>query len=137
MPVCYITRVEDFCASHRLHSPLLTDEENRALYGKCNNVNGHGHNYRLYVTVRGEVDPRTGMLIELNQLAGLIREAITDQVDHLNLNIDVAFLQGVIPTAENLCQAFWQQLEGRLPTGELWEIRLEETGRNIVSLRRE
>jgi 6-pyruvoyltetrahydropterin/6-carboxytetrahydropterin synthase len=137
MPVCYITRVEDFCASHRLHSPALSDDENRTLYGKCNNANGHGHNYKLLVTVRGEVDPRTGMLIELNQLASLIREAVTERVDHYNLNLDVDFLQGVIPTAENLCQAFWDQLESRLPVGELWEIRLEETGRNIVSLRRE
>lgn len=137
MPVCRITRVEDFCASHRLHSPHLSDEENRALYGKCNNPNGHGHNYRLHVTVQGPVDPATGMLIELNQLAGLIRTCITDQVDHFNLNVDVPFLTGVIPTAENLCLAFWHQLEGRLPVGELWELRLEETGRNIVALCRE
>ena len=137
MPVCHITRVEEFCASHRLHSPHLGDEENRALYGKCNNPNGHGHNYRLHVTVRGPVDPRTGMLIELNQLAALIREAVTEQVDHFNLNMDVPFLAGVIPTAENLCQAFWDQLEHRLPAGELWELRLEETGRNIVFLRRD
>lgn len=137
MPVCYITRVEDFCAAHRLHSPQLNAEENRALYGKCNNPNGHGHNYRLHVTVRGEVDPRTGMLIELNQLAALIRECVTERVDHLNLNVDVPFLDGVIPTAENLCLAFWAQLEGRLPAGELWELRLEETGRNIVFLRRD
>jgi len=137
MPLTYLTRVEDFCASHRLHSPHLSDEENRALYGKCNNPNGHGHNYRLVVTIRGPVDPRTGMLVELTQLAALIREAVTERVDHLNLNVDVDFLDGVIPTAENLCHAFWERLEGRLPAGELWELRLEETGRNIVALRRE
>lgn len=137
MPTLHLTRIEEFCASHRLHSPHLTDEENRALYGKCNNPNGHGHNYRLHVTIRGEADPKTGMLLELNQLSKLIRDEITDRVDHLNLGVDVDFLAGVIPTAENLCLAFWQRLEGRLPAGELCELVLEETGRNIVSLRRD
>jgi 6-pyruvoyltetrahydropterin/6-carboxytetrahydropterin synthase len=137
MPTLYLTRVEEFCASHRLHSPHLSEAENRALYGKCNNPNGHGHNYRLSVTVRGEADPATGMLIELNQLAQLIRDELTERVDHLNLNVDVDFLDGVIPTAENLCLAFWKRLEHKLPAGELHELRLEETGRNIVSLRRD
>jgi 6-pyruvoyltetrahydropterin/6-carboxytetrahydropterin synthase len=137
MPITYLTRVEEFCSAHRLHSPHLTDAENIALFGKCNNLNGHGHNYRLLVTIRGQVDPRTGMLLELTQFARLIREVITDKVDHKHLNLDVEFLKGVIPTAENLCAAFWKELVDRLPAGELYEIRLDETGKNIVSLRAE
>lgn len=134
-PTLYLTRVEHFCAAHRLHSPHLSDEENRELYGKCNNANGHGHNYVLSVTIRGTADPQTGMLVELTQLARLIRECITDEVDHLHLNLDVPWLEGVIPTAENLCLAFWDRLQDRIPAGELYELRLDETGRNIVALR--
>lgn len=127
----------DFAASHRLHVAAWSDEQNTECFGKCNNPNGHGHNYRLHVTIRGEADPKTGMLLELGQLADLIRERVTDRVDHLNLNMDVDFLAGTIPTAENLCLAFWKRLDGRLPAGELHELVLEETGRNIVSLRRD
>jgi 6-pyruvoyltetrahydropterin/6-carboxytetrahydropterin synthase len=137
MPTTYLTRVEEFCSAHRLDSPHLSPEENVALFGKCNNLNGHGHNYRLLVTIRGDVDPLTGMLLELTQFSRLIRELITDAVDHKHLNLDVDFLEGVIPTAENLCAAFWKRLEHKLPAGELYEIRLDETGKNIVSLRRD
>jgi len=134
-PTLYLTRVEHFCAAHRLHSPHLSDAENRELYGKCNNPNGHGHNYILSVTIRGQADPKTGMLVELTQLARIIRSCITDQVDHTHLNLDVPWLQGVIPTAENLCLAFWERLKSEIPAGELYELRLDETGRNIVTLR--
>jgi 6-pyruvoyltetrahydropterin/6-carboxytetrahydropterin synthase len=137
MPQMYLTRLEEFCSSHRLHSPHLSDEENREVYGKCNNFNGHGHNYKLYVTIRGEVDPVTGMLLELGRFSKLIRKVIVDVVDHKNLNLDIKWLENTIPTAENLTLAFWKQLENELPVGELYELKLIETDRNIVALRKD
>ena len=119
MPDVYLTRVEDFCAAHRLYNPELDDEENLEIYGKCANPQGHGHNYRLWVTIRGEADPRTGMLLELSRFSEIIRGVIVDRVDHRYLNEDVDFLEGVIPTAENLALAFWRELEHRLPAGRL------------------
>src|SRR5262245_6506509 len=96
-----ITRRVEFCASHRLFNPKFSDEKNDALYGRCNNPNGHGHNYVLEVTVAGEVDPETGMVMDLKELKKVLDREIIDRVDHKNLNMDVDFLKGVIPTAEN------------------------------------
>ncbi|HIE80842.1 MAG TPA: 6-carboxytetrahydropterin synthase, partial [Nitrospinaceae bacterium] len=98
----YITRRLEFCASHRLFNPAFSDEKNAATFGLCNNPNGHGHNYVLEVTVKGEVDPETGMVLDLKTLKKLINEEIVDKVDHKNLNVDVEFLKNVIPTAENI-----------------------------------
>lgn len=128
----FITRREDFCASHRLHNPDFTDEQNRELYGKCNHVNGHGHNYVLEVTVAGDVPPETGMVLDLKVLKTVIRERIIHDVDHRHLNHDVDFLEGVNPTAENLAVAFWNRLEGHLPQGRLYRVRVYETANNVV-----
>ncbi len=137
MPVCFVTRTETFCAAHRLFHPALSQEENARLYGPCANPNGHGHNYKLSVTVRGEVDPATGMLIELGELSGILRSRVIDKLDHHNLNLDVDFMAGIIPTSENLLAAIWRELEPALPRGDLWELRLEENEQNVVLLRKE
>ncbi|OGV90130.1 MAG: 6-pyruvoyl tetrahydrobiopterin synthase, partial [Melioribacter sp. RIFOXYB12_FULL_38_5] len=98
----YVTRREIFSASHRLFNPNLSEEENNSLFGKCNNPNGHGHNYTLEVTICGEVNPKTGYLIDLKLLKQIIIDNVINKVDHKNLNLDVDFLAGKIPTAENI-----------------------------------
>jgi len=137
-PIVEISRREEFSASHRLHNPALGDEENRRLYGPCNNPNGHGHNYEMEVTVRGEVPAATGMVLDLNRLRALLREEIVQEVDHKHLNHDVPFLQGLIPTAENLAIAFWSRLEPRIEEFAgctLYRIRLYESRNNFVEYR--
>jgi 6-pyruvoyltetrahydropterin/6-carboxytetrahydropterin synthase len=126
-----------FSAAHRLHNPERDAEWNRRTYDKCDNPRGHGHNYVLEVSVNGTIDPETGMVIDLKRLKDIMRERVIDQVDHTNLNEDVPFLKGVIPTAENLARAFWQQLAPAIPRGELYQIVLQETDRNSVLYRGE
>ena len=133
-PQVEITRREEFSASHRLHNPELSDEENRRLYGVCNNPNGHGHNYAFEVTLRGPVPAGTGMVMDLNRLMVLLQEEIVSQVDHRHLNHDVPWLAGVIPTAENVAVAFWDRLEPRLEglACRLHRVRLYESRNNFV-----
>ena len=134
----YLTRRVEFCASHRLHSPAYTEEENDKLYGRCNNPNGHGHNYQMEVTVCGSVARDTGMIMDLKRLKDLIDREIVDRVDHKNINVDVDFMRGVIPTAENMIVSFWELLEPHIPEGvKLYEIRLWETDNNIAFYRGE
>lgn len=121
-----------FSAAHRLHNPNRDAEWNRAMYDKCDNPKGHGHNYALEVSVKGRIDPETGMVIDLKRLKDIMRDRVIDRVDHTNLNEDVDFLRGTIPTAENLARAFWQQLAPAIPNGELYELTLQETERNSV-----
>lgn len=123
----YVTKRVSFSAAHRLHNPELSAEENCAIYDKCNNYNGHGHNYILDVTVAGEPDPRSGYVIDLKMLKRIILDEIVSKVDHKHLNYDVEFLSGTIPTVENLAIAFWNILESKLPSGRLYHIRLYET----------
>jgi len=137
MPIVYITRRVTFCSSHRLHSDCLSDEENRRVFGKCNNPNGHGHNYALEVTVRGEVDPRTGMVMNLADLKRMIQDTIMADLDHKNLNLDVPAFRDVNPTAENIAIYVWRQLSELLPPGLLYEIRLHETENNLAVYRGE
>ena len=120
-----------------MHNPNRDAAWNRQTYGKCDNPGGHGHNYGLEVSVRGTIDPETGMVIDLKQLKDVMRDRVIDRVDHRNLNEDVDFLRGVIPTAENLARAFWQQLAPAIPHGELYEVLLQETERNSVRYRGE
>jgi 6-pyruvoyltetrahydropterin/6-carboxytetrahydropterin synthase len=127
-----ITRREEFSAAHRLHDPGLSPEENRRVFGMCNDE--HGHNYAVEVTVRGGV-PRSGMVMDLNQLMAILREEIVSQVDHKHLNKDVPWLQGRIPTAENVALAFWDRLEPRLRDFEgcrLHRVRIYESRNNFV-----
>jgi 6-pyruvoyltetrahydropterin/6-carboxytetrahydropterin synthase len=123
-----VSRREAFNAAHQLRDPGLSDDENRRLYGKCANV--HGHNYVLEVVVAGEIDRATGYVVDLKQLSDLISSRVIEDVDHRNLNTDVDWLEGVIPTAENLAVAFFERLRSELPAGSLRSIRLWETDKN-------
>ena len=127
-----VTAKLDFSAAHRLNNPARDPAWNRDVYDKCDNPGGHGHNYILEVSVEGEIDPETGMVIDLKKLKDIMRERVIYRVDHKNLNSDVDFLRGVIPTAENLARAFWDQLAPAIPIGRLARIVLHETDRNSV-----
>lgn len=127
-----ITRVETFSAAHRLHNPALSLEENERIFGYCNNPAGHGHNYRLEVSVTGEPDPATGYLVDLKELRDIIRERIIEDVDHKHLNEDVEWLAGIIPTVENLVIKFWERLDGSIPNARLSKIKLFETEQNYA-----
>lgn len=131
----YLTRREYFCASHRLFNPKFTDEKNLEIYGKCAYPNGHGHNYELVVTVVGEPDRDTGMIMDLKKLSELVNREIIDKVDHRHLNIDVDFLKNVIPTAENLAVAFWRILSPRITPGKLWSVKIYENPNNYAEYR--
>jgi 6-pyruvoyltetrahydropterin/6-carboxytetrahydropterin synthase len=132
-----VTARLSFSAAHRLHNPDRDAAWNRRIYDKCDNPAGHGHNYFIEVSVRGEIDPETGMVIDLKQLKDIVRRQVVDRVDHTNLNEDVDFLRGVIPTAENLAVAFWKELAPAIDRGTLYEIVLEETEKNSVTYRGE
>jgi 6-pyruvoyltetrahydropterin/6-carboxytetrahydropterin synthase len=132
MPIVHVTRKVHFNAAHRLHNPEKSDEWNRETFGPCNNPNWHGHNYELEVTVAGEPDPDTGYVIDLGVLKRLLQERVLDPMDHKNLNQEVDFLDGVIPSTENVAVAIWEQLESALPSGRLHRVRLYETPRNFV-----
>jgi len=125
-----VTAKLDFSAAHRLNNPERDAEWNRRIYGKCDNPSGHGHNYMLEVSVEGPIDPETGMVIDLKRLKDIMRERVVNRVDHTNLNVDVDFLRGVIPTAENLAKAFWSQLAPAITEGRLRRVVLHETERN-------
>ncbi len=126
-----------FSAAHRLHNPKFDADWNHRTYDKCDNPAGHGHNYSIQVSVRGRIDPETGMVIDLKKLKDIVRERVVDRVDHRNLNTDVDFLRGIIPTAENLARAFWRQLSTQIDHGSLHEIVLQETENNSVVYRGE
>ena len=123
-----ISRRESFNAAHELRNPELSEAENRRLYGKCANL--HGHNYVLEVELAGPIDPRTGYVFDLKRLSDVISRQIIDDVDHRNLNTDVPWLDGVIPTAENLAVAFLNRLRTALPEGSLRRVRVWETDKN-------
>ena len=128
----YITKKVSFSAAHRLYNPQFSDDKNEEVFDKCNNFYGHGHNYELEVTVKGLPDPETGYVIDLKKLKRLLMTEIIDKVDHKNLNFDVDFLEGVIPTVENLSLIFWKILEDKLPVGNLHSIKLWETNDSYV-----
>ncbi|MDZ7721393.1 MAG: 6-carboxytetrahydropterin synthase [candidate division KSB1 bacterium] len=133
----YLTKQMHFNAAHRLHSEQLSDSENQETYGVCNNPMGHGHNYDLEITVVGSPDPVTGMVMDLKELKDIVHEHVISKVDHKHLNFDVPFMRNVVPTAENMAVAFWNQLIGKFPGADLYEIKLYETPRNIVVYRGE
>ncbi|MDX9758547.1 MAG: 6-carboxytetrahydropterin synthase [Bacteroidota bacterium] len=133
----YVTRREHFSSSHRLFNPEWSEERNARVFGKCNNPAGHGHNYYVEITVAGEVDPETGYVVDLKELKEVILARVIAQVDHRNLNTDVDFLRGVIPTAENIAIGIWTQLVDHIPRGRLHRVRLYETEKNFVDYRGE
>jgi len=129
----YLTRVEHFNAAHKLYNPEWTLEKNEEIFGKCANENWHGHNYELLVTVKGKPDEGTGFVFDVKRLSTLIREQVTEKLDHRNLNLDVDFLQGQMCSTENLAVTIWQRLAQHLPQGvALHCIRLFETPRIFV-----
>ena len=130
----YFGRRYMMSASHRLHTAALSAEENRAAYGKCNNENGHGHNYIVEVLVGGTVDEKTGMVVDLVALDDVVRGRVLDRFDHANLNLDPLFADRV-PTTENLCRGIFALLETALPAGELEQVRVEETENNSFECR--
>jgi 6-pyruvoyltetrahydropterin/6-carboxytetrahydropterin synthase len=123
-----VSRRESFNAAHQLRDPRLSDAENNRLFGKC--VNLHGHNYVLDVVVAGKIDDASGYVWDLKDLSDLICRRIIGDVDHRNLNTDVPWLNGIIPTAENLAMAFWDRLQAELPGGLLRSVRVAETDKN-------
>ncbi len=128
----YVTKRVEFSASHRLFNPTFSDERNDEVFDKCNNFFGHGHNYVLEVTVCGLPNPETGYVIDLKKLKRIINYEIVDKVDHKHLNYDVAFLKGIIPTAENIVVTFWKLLENKIDDGKLFKMRLYESEDSYV-----
>jgi 6-pyruvoyltetrahydropterin/6-carboxytetrahydropterin synthase len=132
MPIVTVTRRLRFNAAHRVHNASLSDEENRELFGKCNNPNWHGHNYVLEVSVRGPIDERSGYVIDLGRLKAIVQREVIDRVDHRNMNVDVDFMRGINPTAENIIVACWRALDPVVAPGRLTRLRLWETENNHV-----
>jgi 6-pyruvoyltetrahydropterin/6-carboxytetrahydropterin synthase len=128
----YVTRQVHFNAAHRLYNPAFGRKWNERQYGLCTSPRGHGHNYVLEATVRGRPDPDTGYTFDLSKLKRILHQAVVDRCDHRNLNEDVDFLRGIIPSTENLVIAFWDQIAPRLKTGGLYCVRLYETPRNFA-----
>jgi 6-pyruvoyltetrahydropterin/6-carboxytetrahydropterin synthase len=129
----YLTRVEHFNAAHKLYNPKWDKAKNEAVFGKCANENWHGHNYELFVTIKGEPDPDTGFLFDAKRLSEIIQSQVIEKLDHKNLNMDVDFLTGKMCSTENLAIGIWQQLEAGLPKEvHLHAIRLYETPRIFV-----
>jgi 6-pyruvoyltetrahydropterin/6-carboxytetrahydropterin synthase len=129
----YLTRQEHFNAAHKLYNPNWSNEQNNAVFGVCANENWHGHNYDLYVTVKGNPDPETGFVYDVKRLSQLIKSQVIDKLDHKNLNLDVDFMTGKLCSTENLAIAIWEQLAPHLPGSvELHCIKLYETPRIYV-----
>lgn len=127
-----LTRRYSFAASHRLHSPRLSEEENWRTYGKCNNPYGHGHNYGLEVTLTGPVDPATGMVANLADLDAFVESEVLNAFDHRNLNAEVPAFRERVPTTENLCTEIYNRLQA-FTAARLVRVRLQETGLNSFS----
>jgi 6-pyruvoyltetrahydropterin/6-carboxytetrahydropterin synthase len=129
----YITRKEHFNAAHKLYNPSWSEQKNEEVFGKCANRNWHGHNFELYVTVKGYPDPDTGFVMDLKNLKQVIKEYVIDKMDHMNLNEDVDFMKGKMASIENIIVAIWQQIEPHLAEGcRLHSLKLTETERNYV-----
>lgn len=129
----FLTRHEHFNAAHKLYNPAWTEEKNVEVFGKCANANWHGHNYELIVTIKGEVNPETGFLMDAKKLSEILQVHVCDKIDHRNLNMDVDFMFGKLASTENLAIAIWEQIEPHLPTNvKLHCVKLYETPRICV-----
>ena len=122
----YLTRKCEFSASHYYHNPQWSDEENRRIFGKCANLHGHGHNYTLEVTVKGDIDPVTGFVVDLKELKEILNREVVEAMDHRHLNKEVSEFASTIPTSENIAIAIWQRLEQKLKVAKLHRVRLYE-----------
>jgi 6-pyruvoyltetrahydropterin/6-carboxytetrahydropterin synthase len=133
MPLLYITRKEHFNAAHQLWNTSWSEEKNLAVFGKCANPHFHGHNFDLYVCVKGQPHPETGLVMDLKQLKLIIRKQVIDDLDHQNLNLDVAWLKGTMPSIETIVVGIWNRLAPHLPEGvQLHKITLWETPNNFA-----
>ena len=129
----YITRIEHFNAAHKLFNPTWTKEKNEEVFGKCANENWHGHNFNLHVTVKGTPSEETGFVFDAKKLSIIIKEYVTDLLDHKNLNVEVEFLKGKICSIENLVMGIWNQLEPQMPASvTLHRLKLYETDKIYV-----
>lgn len=130
----YITRRERFNAAHRLFRSDFSDEKNLEVFGKCSNPNWHGHNYELFVTLKGEVDPETGFLVNLKALSRLIKKRIIEKIDHKNINLEVDFMQGRMASTENLAIGIWEELETPIQElgSRLHSVKVYESENNYV-----
>jgi 6-pyruvoyltetrahydropterin/6-carboxytetrahydropterin synthase len=130
----YLTRRERFSAAHRLFNPALTDQENEKIYGLCSNPNWHGHNYILWVTIAGEVNPGSGYVVDLKQLGSIIRDRVIGKLDHKNINLEVDFMKGKYISTENLAMGIWDELEPHINAlgVTLHSVKLQETENNSV-----
>ena len=129
----FLTRIEHFNAAHKLYNPAWTREKNEEVFGVCANENWHGHNYELYVTVKGDPDPDTGFLFDVKKLRDIIKDQVLEKLDHKNLNVEVDFLKGKMCSTENLIIGIWNQLSPHLPKQvKLHAIKLYETPRIFV-----
>lgn len=130
----YLTRRERFNAAHRLYREGWDDAKNYEVFGKCSHPNWHGHNYQLFVTIKGDLNPETGFVINLKVLSKIIRERVIEKLDHKNLNLDVDFMNGKITTAENIAIAIWEQIHPALAEykAELHCVKVVETENNTV-----
>lgn len=130
MTTASIRRRFSFSAAHRLHCPTLSDQENKALFGKCNHEHGHGHNYEVTVELKGEIDPITGMVWNLSDLKGIFKKAVEDDFDHRNLNKDIQEFKHLNPTIENVCLVIWKRLRPHFPQSHQLSIEAFETENN-------
>ncbi len=130
----YLTRRERFSAAHRLYNPALSDQENLKQFGPCANPNWHGHNYVLWVTIKGKVNPETGYVVDLKMLSQILKEEIINKLDHKNINLEVDFMKNVIVSTENLAIAIWKELNPHIKALDLnlHSVKIEETENNLV-----
>jgi len=129
----YITRIEHFNAAHKLFNPAWSREKNEEVFGKCANENWHGHNFELFVTLKGDPDPDTGFVYDVKKLSIIVKEHVIDKLDHKNLNVDVDFMEGKLCSIENLVIGIWNELTPHLPSGvQLHCLKLSETPRIFV-----
>lgn len=129
----YITRKEQFCSAHKLYNPNWSEEKNKTVFGVCANENWHGHNFDLFITVKGKINPSTGFVINAKTLSALIKEHIIEKIDHKNLNLEVDFLQNKLCSIENIALSIWQEMEKYLPEGVTMHcVKLHETPKIYV-----
>ena len=130
----FITRRERFNAAHRLFLPEYSDEKNMEVFGKCSNPNWHGHNYELFVTIKGEVNPKTGFLVNLKELSKIVNQFVIDKLDHKNINVEVDFMKGKLASTENLAIAIWGELEKPINqlNARLHKVKVYESENNFV-----
>lgn len=134
--IVYISRSVEISSAHRLHVQNLSDEENANIYGKCNHVNGHGHNYRITLTLRGPTN-RYGMMMNLTELKDIMEKVVVEQMDHKCIDMDIEYFKSVPSTAENIAIYIWDEVTKLLPGSQLYEVRIDETGKNAAFYRGE